>query len=127
MTDIEALANESERLHEALRAWALGDKGVMAAVEVLIEEQWWLRRLLHKGLIDYTEDPDLIGLDSPPLASIDWVKTEQQPWNQSGGERALLQAICSIGSGQVQVNLRDIFLSMDTYNSGLVLKALTRF
>ncbi|MFJ4902886.1 hypothetical protein [Streptomyces sp. NPDC088727] len=119
-----AKSENLERLHQALRAWADGDLGCMAAVEMLIKEQWWLRRLWQMDLIDYTDDPDLVGPDGPPLAGIDWLKVSKKRWPQSGGELALLMTACSIGSSQVKVSLCDVFTSMDSHNSGLAIDGI---
>ncbi|MFE0490242.1 hypothetical protein [Streptomyces griseoaurantiacus] len=114
-----------EQVHEALRAWTYGgDPGTRAAVDMLIEEEVWLRRLWAHGLIEYTDDPDLLSPDSGPIASIDWVRTSRKRWPQSGGEHALLMAACSIGGSAVKVSLKDLFTSMDRHNSLLVVEAL---
>ncbi|THA72551.1 hypothetical protein E6R60_26855 [Streptomyces sp. A0642] len=114
-----------EQVHAALRAWTYGgDPGARAAVDMLIEEEWWLRRLWAGGLIDYSDDPDIVGPDGEPIAVLDWVAASKKRWPQSGGELALLMAACSIGSGSVKVNFRDLFTSMDSHNSMLVINAL---
>jgi hypothetical protein len=113
-----------EQIVQALRDGARGHMPQEAAVELLIEEEWWLRRLTAEGLVEYTDDPDMLAADGKPMAFIDWVKAAKHPWRASGGERALLQAACSIGSSQVELSLSDVFTSMDKHNAGLVLKWL---
>lgn len=113
-----------EQVHAALQAWTHGgNPGCRAAVDMLIEEEWWLRRLWASGLIDYADDPDIIG-DGEPIAVIYWERTAKKRRPQSGGERAFLLAACSIGSSKVKVSFNDLFTSMDSHYTMLVINAL---
>lgn len=114
-----------DQVHEALRAWTYGgDPGSRAAVDMLIEEEEWLRRLWSSDLISYDDDPDIVGPNGAPIAAIDWVRTARKRWRQSGGELAFLMAACSIGSTAVKHSFKDLFTSMDRHYTMLVLKAL---
>lgn len=114
-----------DQVNAALLAWAEGDPGRVAAVQVLIHQGHWIPVLLKEGLIDYEDRPTHLSPDSPPLASIYWQEAANRPWTASGGEMRMLMAACSLASPNVKVSLRDV-TCVDTRNRELIVKGLLR-
>lgn len=100
-----------DALVAALRAQAAGHLTSEAAVELLIEQRWWLD---HKGFvsgyIDYEDDPNVVG-DTGPLAGVRWADAIKaldsgEFLRPSGGAERVLRIAASLGGG-VPVDLRE--------------------
>ena len=98
-------------LAAALRAQAAGYLTSEAAVELLIEQRWWLdHRGFVSGYIDYQDDPDIVG-DTGPLARVRWAEAikaldSSEFLRSSDSAELVLRIAASLGGG-VPVDLRE--------------------
>ncbi len=105
-----------EQLERQLGAWASGSTGTEAAVELLIETGYWLRR---------AEFVDQAITTGESQASIDWVtaSTLASQLQCSRGERFVLLLACSLADPEQTVAMSDI-AALDGRNVAHVLEAL---
>ncbi len=105
-----------ESLEEQLAAWASGATGTEAAVELLIEAEYWLERheFVERAL---TRSAD--------VASIDWMAAGAVALDVqcSRGERFLLLLACSLADPEQMVAMSDI-AALDGRNLTRVTEAL---
>ncbi len=103
-------------LEERLGAWASGSTGTEAAVELLIETNFWLNRT------EFVEAALVIDGDE---VSIDWVRASEVAAEVqcSRGERFLLQLACSLADPDQSVAMSEI-CALDGRNLNRVNEAL---
>ena len=103
-------------LEERLGAWASGSTGTEAAVEMLIETDFWLNRA------EFVERALLVDAER---TSIDWVGASAVAGQVqcSRGERFILQLACSLADPQQSVAMSEIS-TLDGRNLKRVTEAL---
>jgi len=107
---------QTDRVVEGLAEWASGSTGTEAAVELLIETEFWLTRaeFVERALVEAGS-----GL------SIDWAKARAvaDDVQCSRGERFILQLACSLADDEQTVAMSGI-AALDGRNLKRVTEAL---
>lgn len=105
-----------QSLEERLGFWASGSSGTEAAVELLVESEYWLTRS------EFVEGALMEDLDT---TSIDWERARSvaNEVQCSRGERFLLLLACSLADSNQTVAMSDI-AALDGRNLKLVTEAL---
>ncbi|MFE6305188.1 hypothetical protein [Nocardiopsis sp. NPDC057823] len=115
-------------LAEGLRNWAEGYTAQLAAVNLLIDHDVWLRRTdFVSRCVHQVPDSELFEPDRP-LAHIDWDKAtkalNRQAFPASSSEVSVLRIAASLAEGH-PVKLRDTLVGMDATTTASVLTAIT--
>ncbi|WP_306365991.1 hypothetical protein [Nocardiopsis sp. CC223A] len=114
-------------LIEGLRNWAEGYTAPLAAVNLLIDHNVWLRRTdFVSRCVHQVPDSELFEPDRP-LACIDWNKAakalNRQAFPASSSEVAVLSIAVSLAEDH-PVKLRDALVGMDATTTAAVLTAI---
>lgn len=114
-------------VHE-LRAWARGDHGVEAAVDLLAAHGHWLRRRdFCDACVIATADHLVAGFDLP-LAWLDFetaaVIADQASLPASDSERQILSLAAGLAGYPSKRPLHDLITGLDTSNLARVLDAI---
>ncbi len=105
-----------ESVEEQLGEWASGSAGTEAAVELLIETNFWLTRS------EFVERALVVGAEK---ATIDWAAASEvaNEVQCSRGERFILLLACSLADSNREVAMSDIY-ALDGRNLKRVKEAL---
>lgn len=120
MTEIRAEHLGPDELRQALRAWAAGWLPSMAAIELLISHEHWLRRAPFLERVELSEDRALAVPDWEALGAL---LDSGEGLFDTASERGVLAVVCSLASGR-PVDLQDVLVSCDQANVRLIADAV---
>ncbi|MHA6626919.1 hypothetical protein ACU61A_15900 [Pseudonocardia sichuanensis] len=120
MTEVRTEHLGPDELKAAMRAWAAGSLPDMAAVELLIAHEHWLRRQPFLQEVVLSEDREFA---APSWFALRALLDSGEGLFDTSSERGVLAVACSLG-GRHPVELGDVLLSCDQTNVRLIADAV---
>lgn len=117
--------NDTDLLHDRLRAHVAGLPAPSAAIEMLIAHRTWLRRDDFRDRFTFTYTDFDTNITTTGIEWTTAITALTCDLACSPGEASLLRIAASLAKG-IPVDLREVVTGLDQTNTNLVTQAITR-